>query len=65
MWKCGHRGSQEKCPAYLPKCDRPGAVNMTCIWFRKDYLGHDENHSGSICTKSLKKDVTGVHLEEK
>ena len=63
MHKCGHREAQEKCPAYLPKNETPGKVNLTCIWYRKDYLGKEVNNGGSICTKSLQKDATGVHIE--
>ena len=61
MNECGHRGEQERCPKYEPKCSIPGKVNMTCIWFRKDYLGCELNNGGSICTKSIDKGTVGVY----
>ena len=60
MHKCGYPGEQEKCPKYKAKCDIPGKVNLTCFWFRKDWLGRN---GGSICTKALKKDEKGVYKE--
>lgn len=64
MHKCGHIESQELCPAYMPKCERPEMENLTCIWYRKDYLGQEVNNSGSICTKSIQREATGVYLED-
>ena len=61
MHKCGHLDEQEKCPKYQPKCDKPGKVNLVCLWYRKDYLGCEKNDSGSICTKSINSGVTGVY----
>ena len=60
MHRCGHRGSQEKCPAYLPKNDKPGNVDLTCIWLRKHFWMDDGDY-GDICTKAIQKDATGVY----
>ena len=30
---------QEKCPEYKETCSRPGMVDLTCLYWRKDYLG--------------------------
>ena len=38
---------QEKCPYYEAKCSRPGHVDLTCLYYRKDFLG---KNGGDICT---------------
>jgi len=60
MHRCGYREEMEKCPAYQPKCELHGRVNMICIWFRKDFWDDDKN-GGSICTKSMQKGVTEIY----
>ena len=61
MHECGFIGEQEKCPKYIPKCSKPGRVNLICLWFSKNYLGIETNNGGSICTKSLDKGVNGIY----
>ena len=40
---------QEKCPFYAAKCSgRPGYIDLTCLFYRKNYL--NSNGSGHICT---------------
>ena len=60
MHQCGFKGEQEKCPEYRARCDKPGRVDMTCLWYRRDYLG---KNGGSICTKALDKETVGVYKE--
>jgi len=37
---------QEKCPLYQAKRSEPGHVDLTCLYYRKDYLG---KNGGDIC----------------
>ena len=46
MRKCEHQEEQEKCDQYVAKCDKPKKVDMTCLFYMKDFLGTD---GGSIC----------------
>ena len=39
---------QTACDDYHEKISRPGYANITCLYWRKDYL--DDNGTGDICT---------------
>ena len=43
---------QEKCPDYEEKCSVPGRVDLTCTYWRHDYLG---KNGGDVCTVPPKK----------
>ena len=46
MKECSFSGEQEKCPHYEKKCDELGKVDLTCRYFRENFLG---KNGGSIC----------------
>ena len=48
MKRCD-KEDQSECDLYEAKCDgKPGYVDLTCLFWRKDYL--DDNGTGNICT---------------
>ena len=51
MKRCEYPGEQEKCVNYQPKDETPGKADLTCIYWRRDYLGHN---GGSICDQEWK-----------
>jgi len=51
--QCKHSDEMEKCPQYKEKCSRPGYVDLTCWWWREDFVDdgcctapRDENKNG-------------------
>jgi hypothetical protein len=47
MKKCLFQGEQEKCSDYKAKSEKHGHVDLTCLWFMRDFLG--KGGDGSIC----------------
>lgn len=52
MNDCLYSGEQEKCPKYEAKTDRPGFVNLTCLYWREGYL----DKTTGICDAPPKKE---------